>query len=460
MVQLDHSKQEIKIVVDTNVILEHNNLFWNELVKKVPVLDDEIKDRMKVKSSFTSFKILIPQTVIEEIDNLKKVTTNNKGYVQRKQIQRLYLYNDKLEFIDDLKEGLSENFTTEFQKQDNIILNTTINLSKSSHVILYTNDIQLLLKQKIHKISTFTDIEKIDVSSLTDNIEYIEVNDEIVNQLISDGYIHNSLNLKKGYYVLYSNEDMKELVKVKNEDIIEHIPFIDKNKMQSQSFGMKPLFPKSIEQQLLMDQIFDNDVKLITTISPSGTGKTLIQLYGQICLLNKSPNLFKKITFIVNPTTTNGKDIGYLPGDKHEKIVPYMQGIVDNLNYLFQNEIPESLDIEKFEKTDMFEIRPLQFIRGSSITHSIVIVDEVQNLTLNDIKTVVSRVQNNSKLILLGDIQQIDEKMQVDYTGIMRFINFLNKHKEKLDMWVNITLKDRVRNNFLNILSDFFDESE
>lgn len=406
------------------------------------------------------FEIIIPYTVIEEIDNLKIISTHNKGYLARKQLQKLYLQINKVKILEDKKDGLIERFGR-VDKQDNVILNTVINLNKETPTILYTNDIQLIIKQKIFSVPIFTDIEKIDVSTITTNVKTIKVDDNLMNEILKEGQVENVLNLPYGYYILTdSSGENREQAKVKNEKIIEHIPLIDKKKYKRNSkFDMKLLFPKSVEQQIFLDQIYDENIKLITSQSSSGTGKTLLQLYGQIRMIEERPELYKKIVFIVNPSPTNGKEIGFLKGDQHEKTLPYMAGIIDNLGYLFGEEIPECFDLTKTDKSDFFEIRPLQFLRGSSISHSIVIVDEVQNLTLSDIKTVVTRIQNNSKLILIGDIQQIDERIQVDYTGIVRFINYLTKQKDKLSSyWVNITMKEKIRNEFLNILDEFFNE--
>jgi len=103
--------------------------------------------------------------------------------------------------------------------------------------------------------------------------------------------------------------------------------------------------------------------------------------------------------------------LGFLPGNSHEKILPFMNGILDNLKYLFNNEIPERFDIEKKERGLRFEIRPINFLRGSSISRSIIIADEIQNLTWDEIKTLVSRTSKTSKLILIGDVNQIDENI-------------------------------------------------
>ena len=133
-----------------------------------------------------------------------------------------------------------------------------------------------------------------------------------------------------------------------------------------------------------------------------------------------------------------------------------MNGIIDNLKYLFSNEIPERFNVEKTERGMRFEIRPINFIRGSSISRSIIIVDEIQNLTWDEIKTVVSRTSHTSKLILIGDVNQIDENIQVDYTGQVKLINILNKKKDKIP-WVNIPMKKSIRNDLINILNDYFD---
>lgn len=313
----------------------------------------------------------------------------------------------------------------------------------------------------MYNVEQYTDIEKIDINQIKNNIYKRKIKDGIETDkleiLLREKTTHNDLNVKKGYTLFYTEKDHIEIpVKCTN---LETIEYLELDKFTNLNKKCKKILPKTQEQQIFLDGILDDDIKIITSLSQSGTGKTLLQLYGQIQLLALPENLRKyhKIVYIVNPSSSQQKhkELGYLPGSQHEKILPYMQGIFDNLTYIFNDKIPEDYDIEKYDKTELFEIRPVNFIRGSSISKSIIIVDEQQNLTGLEIKTVFSRVQDSSKFILIGDISQIDEHIQIDAVGIVKLINAMNKQKDKLP-WLNILLSKSIRSEIINTLNDYF----
>ena len=495
----------IKYLVDTNIILDKQNLFWEEIFK-----DDE-----------TGQKFVIQQVVIEELNGIKDNNYNNKGYIQRKQLQKLYLqleYN-RIEFIQDIKNNFDQRFTNRIN--DNIIINTQIELQNENpneKIILYTNDLQLILKCKLYNIEVYTDIEKVDITNIKQQIpKFIlkeEFMEELINTIEQNRFSDNELSIDledlkeeiigldkpiEDYFInsIYQfitneTEDIKYIIrqnkittfnennykinKIHDFNIIlpEQIQHYYIPQHLRNHFNMIDLFPKTNGQTMLLDSIFNKDIKIITSLSQSGTGKTLLQLYGQINLVLNNYNLnginlnetlkkefhkigYNKIIFIVNPSSINHhKELGYLPGDKHSKILPYMQGVIDNLNFIFNDEIPQEFDIVSKEKDNFFEIRPLSYIRGSSINNQIVIVDEIQNLTIHEIRSLISRISSTSKLILLGDINQIDEQMQVDYVGIVRLINLFSKKNKELPFWSNVTLDKQIRSDIINILSDEF----
>lgn len=227
------------------------------------------------------------------------------------------------------------------------------------------------------------------------------------------------------------------------------------------NFNMNIIKPKSESQLMLLDSLFGNE-KIVISLSKSGTGKTLLQLFYQITEILKyyygTNGKYSKIIFIVNPSFINQKELGFLPGSKHEKILPFMEGILDNLNLLFNNKIPDQFNILKTDLNEYFEIRPLSFIRGQSLNNCIVIVDEVQNLNIHEIRSIVTRVSDTSKLILLGDINQVDERIQIDYLGIVKFVDILMNNIEKLDWQIqNIHIKESQRSEIINIMNEFFE---
>ena len=180
----------------------------------------------------------------------------------------------------------------------------------------------------------------------------------------------------------------------------------------------KPVFgilARNVQQTMALDLLLDDDVKLVTLLGAAGTGKTLIALAAGMNKVFVEERYDKLL--VARPIMPMGRDIGYLPGDKDEKLGAWMQPIFDNLTYLLStrgspNQQPESKSseqrIDKLVADGKLVLEPLTYIRGRSIPHQFMIIDEAQNLTPHEVKTIVSRVGEGTKIVLTGDIQQID----------------------------------------------------
>ena len=180
----------------------------------------------------------------------------------------------------------------------------------------------------------------------------------------------------------------------------------------------KPTFgivARNVQQTLALDLLLDDDIKLVTLLGSAGTGKTLLALAAGMTKVFQEER-FEKL-LVARPIMPMGRDIGYLPGDKDEKLGAWMQPIFDNLSYLMstrgspnQNAESKSSEqrIDKLLADGRLVLEPLTYIRGRSIPHQFMIVDEAQNLTPHEVKTIVSRIGEGTKLILTGDIGQID----------------------------------------------------
>jgi PhoH-like ATPase len=176
---------------------------------------------------------------------------------------------------------------------------------------------------------------------------------------------------------------------------------------------VRKIYPWSIssrnaEQSFAMDLIADKDVNLITLIGRSGGGKTLITLASALELTINRREYNKLI--IYRPIQSVGNEIGFLPGTMEEKLLPWFQAIMDNFEILFtgKNGGNWRAELEMYQKKSRIEMECISHIRGRSIPNAIVVVDEAQNLTKEDIKTILTRVGENTKIILNGDIEQID----------------------------------------------------
>jgi len=169
---------------------------------------------------------------------------------------------------------------------------------------------------------------------------------------------------------------------------------------------------------MALDLLLDDSVKLVSLIGAAGTGKTLMALAaGMVKTLNE--NVYQKL-LCARPIMPLGRDIGYLPGDKDQKLTAWMQPIFDNMTYLLSNRLTNdgsqqhaSLSsveqrIKQLMDSGQVVLEPLTYIRGRSIPHQFMIVDESQNLTPHEVKTIASRVGDGTKLVLTGDATQID----------------------------------------------------
>jgi PhoH-like ATPase len=179
------------------------------------------------------------------------------------------------------------------------------------------------------------------------------------------------------------------------------------------------IMPRNLQQTMALDLLLDDSVKLVSLIGAAGTGKTLLALAAGLAkTLNEE--VYQKM-LCARPIMPLGRDIGYLPGDKDQKLTAWMQPIFDNIAYLMSNRLtqesshaqhasPSSLEqrISQLMDSGQVVLEPLTYIRGRSIPHQFMIVDEAQNLTPHEVKTIASRVGEGTKLVLTGDATQID----------------------------------------------------
>ena len=167
-------------------------------------------------------------------------------------------------------------------------------------------------------------------------------------------------------------------------------------------WGVKP---KNKEQKCGLELLMDNDVPLVSLIGRAGSGKTLMAiLAGLEQVLGNENGKYNKIV-ISRPVQTLGKDIGFLPGTMEEKMAPWMKPIFDNMQYIMGK---DKTFIEMYLQKGIIEIEALAYIRGRSISNAFIIIDEAQNLTAHEVKTIITRVGENTKIVLTGDIEQID----------------------------------------------------
>lgn len=175
--------------------------------------------------------------------------------------------------------------------------------------------------------------------------------------------------------------------------------------------GNEPILgvaPRNLEQRAALEALLDRDIKLVTLVGKAGTGKTLLALVAGLLLATRKHHYNKLL--VARPVMPLGQDIGFLPGTSDEKLMPWMKPIFDNIKFILRDKQPGDAErkITDLFKSGVVEIEPLTYIRGRSIHNHFIIVDECQNLTPHQIKTIISRCGNETKLVLTGDPHQID----------------------------------------------------
>lgn len=177
--------------------------------------------------------------------------------------------------------------------------------------------------------------------------------------------------------------------------------------------------PRNVQQIMAMEILLRTDLPLITLIGKAGTGKTLLALAAGL-MQTEDLGRFKKL-LVARPIVPVGKDIGYLPGEKEEKLRPWIQPIFDNLEYLFNTKKPGELDAI-LAGMKSIEVEALTYIRGRSIPEQFIIIDEAQNLTKHEVKTILTRVGEKSKIVLMGDTEQIDHPYLDEYNNGLTYV--------------------------------------
>lgn len=217
---------------------------------------------------------------------------------------------------------------------------------------------------------------------------------------------------------------------------------------KSYAYGIKP---RNAEQAFALHAIQNPDINLVTICGVAGTGKTLLALAGAL----EQHKRFDQIILARPIVALSNKDLGFLPGDAEEKVNPYMQPLFDNLNFIKSQFGPnerKNRAIEDMRRDGKIQISPLAYIRGRSLSNVIFIVDEAQNLTPHEVKTIITRAGENTKIILTGDIRQIDTPYLDEQSNGLTYV--IDRLRGK-DLYCHVTLEKGERSELANLANDY-----
>jgi PhoH-like ATPase len=434
--------------------------------RKIFVLDTSviIYDHNAMRN-FAEHDVVIPITVLEELDNFKK-GNDTKNYSAREFIR----YIDKMS-KDSLQSWTSINGPTrgmfriemnssskvnaekifDDRKADHRILNIALYTAETNpgrRVVLVTKDVNLRIKAKSLNLHA-EDYETGKIKSVdelyTGKTEGVKASNEEITSIYNKGNCEAKSIVKKDalpnhYYVL-KNGSQSVLARYKQED----------NTMQrvikTAAFGV---IPKNAEQAFALDAIMNPEIRLVSIQGVAGTGKTLLSLAGA---LEQRRNYHQ--IYLARPIVPlSNKDIGYLPGDVNSKLNPYMEPLWDNLKYirsLFSEKDKEHKQLNEMVEAQKLVVCPLAYIRGRSLSNVFFIVDEAQNLTPHEVKTIITRAGENTKIIFTGDINQIDTPyLDAQSNGL----SYLIEKVKGQPLYAHITLQKGERSELANLAND------
>ena len=431
--------------------------------KKNFVLDTNvILHDYKCIENFQENDIYLPIVVLEELDRFKKgneqINYNAREFVRELDLltsNDLYLKGASLGpgkgtlYVvtgDQYQEKIARAFPE--KTADHRILSCTLTVAeternKGMRTILVTKDVNLRMKARSLGIEVedyFTD-KVVDV----DIFERSQPTFENIDPELIDELYASPEGLDADFFEIKSQIEPNECFILKsdrNSVLARYNPYTDKFKRvdKQTNYGIQP---RNAEQSFAFEVLNDPEIKLVGLTGKAGTGKTLLALASAL----KQMNSYKQILLARPIVALANRDLGFLPGDEKQKVAPYMQPLFDNLNVIKGQFSPSSAEVrrlDEMQKNGQLVIEALAFIRGRSLSDTFCIIDEAQNLTPHEIKTVITRAGEGTKMVFTGDIQQIDSPyLDMQSNGLAYMIDKMRG--QELFAHVNLIKGERSR---------------
>jgi len=418
-------------IIDTNVLLHDYKCIYNfeENDVIIPIVVLEELDKFKRGNDLINFHA---REFTRELDKLSGDLLLTANIPLGDNLGNLHIETGK-----DFSEKVSQSFPE--RTADHRILaiaEYVCGANKDKTVVLITKDINLRMKAKSLGIIA-QDYENDKVANIDDlykGIRILEgVNQESISKLyeIPEGVSSAEFNLEPNitghqFFIMKNN----------GSSALAHYNPVSKslNRVIKQTtYGIEP---RNAEQTFALEALSNPDIQLVSLTGKAGTGKTLLALAAAL----QQHKRYKQI-FLARPIVPlANRDLGFLPGDVKEKMDPYMQPLYDNLTVIkhkFSHQSPEFLRINDMMKEDKLVITPLAYIRGRSLSSIFFIVDEAQNLTPHEIKTIITRAGEGTKMVFTGDIEQIDSPyLDIASNGL----SYLSDKMKDQDIFAHVNL--------------------
>lgn len=437
------SKSKI-FILDTNVILHDHTCIYqfqdNDILLPITVLEE--LDKFKRGNDLINYQArefvrLLDEIIGDELFNGGKSLGKGKGKLR---IETGKPFSDTLKtsFREDIPDhrilAIAEYAVKTYPKRKTILVSKDINLRMKAK--------SLGIQSEDYKTDKVTDVNVLDKTITT----FESFDDRLIDVLYEQGSF--AVEELKNDFTPDANECF--IFKGTNSSVLARYD-AKSNRIfrveKKTAYGIKP---RNAEQTFSVNMLMDPEIKLVALTGKAGTGKTLLALAAAI-EMHKS---FDQILLARPIVALSNRDLGYLPGDASEKINPYMQPLFDNLGvikHVFNPRSQEYQKIEELQKEEKLVITPLAYIRGRSLSNSFFIIDEAQNLTPHEIKTIITRAGEGTKMIFTGDLQQIDSPY-LDMTS--NGLAYMTERLKNQDIFAHINLVKGERSYLAELASN------
>ncbi len=438
-------KKTTKIfILDTNVILHDHTCIYkfedNDIVLPIVVLEE--LDKFKRGNDLINYQArefvrLLDDIVGDELFNGGKQLGPNLGYL-------------RIETGKPFSEELTRSFREDIPDHHILaIAEWTSKQHPDRKTILVTKDINLRMKAKSLGIQSedYKTDQVHDVNLLDKTVDiYENFSPEIIERLYQQGSI--SLLEMNWQHVPEANECF--ILRGSSSSVLARYNAAEKKIVRIEKHTAYGIKPRNAEQTFSLDVLADPEIKLVALTGKAGTGKTLLALAAAL----EQHKSFEQILLARPIVALSNRDLGFLPGDAMEKINPYMQPLYDNLGVIkhaFNPRSPEYQKLEELQKEDRLVITPLAYIRGRSLSNVFFIIDEAQNLTPHEIKTIITRAGEGTKMVFTGDLQQIDSPyLDIRSNGL----SYLTEKMRNQDIFAHINLLKGERSYLAELASN------
>lgn len=393
---MKEEKDKIKtFVIDTNVFIHKHDCI----------------------ASFRDNEVVIPLVVLEELDKLKSYS-DERGRNARRAIRMLGEFAKH----GDLRQGVKmengsmlrvelfvendipHDFYLDLTNPDNRILITAYAQQKTGRRVFFVSkDINARVKATALGIKAVDyEKQKVDIDSLYQGVREIDISSENSNQLKRNHFLEWHEQLLPNEFVIFKQKNVEQYDAARFDAERNHIEYIEHSSLSS--CGIQPLNERQV---IALHALLDDRLSIVTLVGKAGTGKTLLAIAAGLHKVIEEKRYNRVL--VSRPVIPVGKDIGYLPGAKSEKLSHWMQPLFDNLEYILSVYKKSNFkNMDMLFQNNLIELEALSHIRGRSLPAQFIIIDEAQNLSPHEIKTIVSRAGKGTKVILTGDPYQID----------------------------------------------------